>query len=751
MGRWLRTLSTKAKTAVLAITLVTAQVLGAAAPFMPAKVFADPANNGTLKVHEIGTPSGTESNDPKVCAFNFEGFGFDAGQDGQLQIDVQGNDAPHGTNAGPFTFGPTDANGYAISQDFNTPNGTPIVNGHYKVTLYGKDTKTGLYDVDLKAKSKVFKVDCGVTDVAPVLNTQVSSGALTLGQSVTDTATFTPTQANGDVTGTVDFFVCGPAQANPNCTAGGTQVGGDIIVTNNQAVSAAFTPTQDGHYCFRANYTPDGLASYLAATHTNQTTECFTVTHTPKGTITVIKNVDTDGDGVVDQTDVTNWNWNINGQGNFATGSTNTQTVNTGTYTVAEVQKPNFHVTASSCTNENIPRTPTTSLRASVSDTENVVCTFTNTRDTGRVVVNKQIVPAFDNGRFNLAIDGTNKATNVGDNGTTGNVTVLTGAHSASEAAFSANTDMTDYDSSYVCRDGIFVVALGTGTSTPNFNVATNHTIVCTFTNVRHAHVTVIKDANPDGSQAFNFNLTPLFSPTSQSFSLFDDGSGNGNSHTSSVSTGIYTVSEDALAGWDLNSISCNAIVVKNLQTRTVSFLVLPGQNLTCTFKNVHQTGTITVNKQLFPVSDNGKFNLVVDNTVGATAIGNGGTTGAVKVLTGLHSVSETAAPGTNLSDYDSSYVCNDGNVVVATGNGTTTTAFVVANGDAVVCTFTNQRHVLPQVLGDSTSISTTGSPAVLGAALTNTGLPVLFYTLAATSLLGAAIFVITRRNPNLG
>jgi hypothetical protein len=308
------------------------------------------------------------------------------------------------------------------------------------------------------------------------------------------------------------------------------------------------------------------------------------------------------------------------------------------------------------------------------------------------------------------------------------------------ELAANGSTDLTDYDSSYICFDGFNVVAVGTGTVSGNFNVAANHTVNCVFTNVRHAHVTIVKDANPDGSQPFDFNLTPLFSNTSQSFSLFDDGTGTGNSHLSSVSGGIYTVSEDALNGWDLTNISCNAIVIKNLQTRTVTFLVLPGQNLTCTFTNTHQTGTITVNKQLFPISDSGKFNLAVDNTVSATAVGNGGTTGAVKVLTGLHTVSETAAPGTNLSDYDSSYSCvNARLVVVVSGTGTTTSAFAIAKGDNVVCTFTNQHKVVPQVLGDSTT----------GPTLTNTGLPIIAFTLAAMTLLGTALFVGTTRRQN--
>lgn len=118
-----------------------------------------PGNNGTLKVHEIGTPSGTESNDPKVCSFNFEGFGFDNGQTGFIIIDKQQSSSAYG----PYNVGPASSNGYFISQDFNTQSGVTIPNGSYKATMYGKDTPYG--QPTEKAKSKVFKVECAPQEV----------------------------------------------------------------------------------------------------------------------------------------------------------------------------------------------------------------------------------------------------------------------------------------------------------------------------------------------------------------------------------------------------------------------------------------------------------------------------------------------------------------------------------------------------------------------------------------------------------
>jgi uncharacterized repeat protein (TIGR01451 family) len=129
-------------------------------------------------------------------------------------------------------------------------------------------------------------VDAVLKDVAvgdfntcepPAISTTVSDQTVDLGDSVTDTADFT--NNSPAVTGSVKFFVCGPDGSNPDCSTGGTQVGGSVTITSGHATSAAFSPTAAGKYCFRAEYTPDanGSLHYVAGSHTNQTTECFTV------------------------------------------------------------------------------------------------------------------------------------------------------------------------------------------------------------------------------------------------------------------------------------------------------------------------------------------------------------------------------------------------------------------------------------------------------------------------------------------
>lgn len=144
----------------LAATVGLGACLALSVAAAPASFATPPGNNGTLKIHELGTPSGTENNDPKVCKFNLEAFGLDAGQGGTIEILPQGQDSDT-TDELTVEFPTADDEGYGdtvyINDDSNgEDDGLELANGHYKATLYGK-----FGDLDSeKAKSKVFKVEC---------------------------------------------------------------------------------------------------------------------------------------------------------------------------------------------------------------------------------------------------------------------------------------------------------------------------------------------------------------------------------------------------------------------------------------------------------------------------------------------------------------------------------------------------------------------------------------------------------------
>ena len=162
--------------------------------------------------------------------------------------------------------------GHIASQiDWGAGNSASAISGspYHMRLLMLDDTQLGNQDRSLKAS--------GILPIPAVFTTQASAGQITFGQgTVTDTATLSG--SNGAVTGTVKFFVCGPAASNPDCTSGGTQVGGAVTIVGGQATSGPFTPPATGHYCFRGEYTPGAFAPYSPSNHTDTTLECFTVT-----------------------------------------------------------------------------------------------------------------------------------------------------------------------------------------------------------------------------------------------------------------------------------------------------------------------------------------------------------------------------------------------------------------------------------------------------------------------------------------
>lgn len=310
------------------------------------------------------------------------------------------------------------------------------------------------------------------------------------------------------------------------------------------------------------------------------------------GTIQVIKNVDNNGDGVIDQTGATDWSWNINGAGNYVTGST--QSANVGSHTVSEVQKTGYHVTSSSCTGETAPTTATTSLSVTVSNNENVVCTFTNTRDTGYITVNKVVAPSNDTGLFNLQVDGATAGTgaNVGNGGTTGQVRVVTGTHSVAETA-GTGTSLANYSTTYVCMDGQTQVASGTGTNVAGLNVAKDKNIICTFTNTKYGKLTIVKDAIPNDPQDFLFNASGLGTP---SFSLDDDSDAtlSNTKIFTNLLPNTYTVNEDLsnLPNWSNTGLVCTGSGVSYTKDGSLAAVNLSaGQDITCTYTNTKKAG----------------------------------------------------------------------------------------------------------------------------------------------------------------
>jgi len=105
-------------------------------------------------------------------------------------------------------------------------------------------------------------------------------GTLAPGASVHDTITLANDSAAFKPGGTVTFFLCQPAQVTSTGCPTGTQVGAVKTLANGVATSDSTTATTTtGKYCWRTVYAPDNasLGIYTPGSHTNATTECFTV------------------------------------------------------------------------------------------------------------------------------------------------------------------------------------------------------------------------------------------------------------------------------------------------------------------------------------------------------------------------------------------------------------------------------------------------------------------------------------------
>jgi uncharacterized protein DUF11/prealbumin domain-containing protein len=119
----------------------------------------------------------------------------------------------------------------------------------------------------------------------------------------------------------------------------------------------------------------------------------------------------------------------------------------------------------------------------------------------------------------------------------------------------------------------------------------------------------------------------------------------------------------------------------------------LTGTKATASHDSTSCQASITVVKKLNPSNDSGRFNLEIDRKTAGTGagVGDGGTTGTVAVDTGQRTVGESAASGTDLANYDSQIVCDNG----AQGTGTTLTV-TVKKGQSITCTITNTRKAGP-------------------------------------------------------
>ncbi|MEU1000991.1 LPXTG cell wall anchor domain-containing protein [Streptomyces tibetensis] len=113
----------------------------------PAAHATPPGDNGTVKIHDASTGEELPRNEPHVCAFYLDAFGFDGGQKVDWHIDAIPPSENRGetVESGVLTL---DAEGGGRTEDLS------LADGHYKLFWKFEGEKGS-------AKHKVFWSDCG--------------------------------------------------------------------------------------------------------------------------------------------------------------------------------------------------------------------------------------------------------------------------------------------------------------------------------------------------------------------------------------------------------------------------------------------------------------------------------------------------------------------------------------------------------------------------------------------------------------
>ncbi len=244
--------------------------------------------------------------------------------------------------------------------------------------------------------------------------------------------------------------------------------------------------------------------------------------------------------------------------------------------------------------------------------------------------------------------------------------------------------------------DGVATANVAAGTTAAD--------AICTFNNgVSPGSISITKDAVSNNLTDFDFTAT---GDGVDAFTLDDDygvtGSDNiyDNEKTfPGLSAGTYTFTEADVAGWDLTDIYCedednNELSGDyfDLTTATATVDLAPGQNVTCTFKNVERA-QVMLEKITDPDGDITAFGLTskVDSE-GSEIFTSDDTFSTEKdaeftMRPGTYSFTEVENDDWRLTNI----VC-DGTEQSANNIANRTAEITVAAGDDITCTFTNTK-----------------------------------------------------------
>jgi hypothetical protein len=250
-------------------------------------------------------------------------------------------------------------------------------------------------------------------------------------------------------------------------------------------------------------------------------------------------------------------------------------------YVAAENTPSGWDLTNTTCNDSN-----STVGNIDVAPGETVTCTFTNTQQRGKILVDKVTKPGNDPQKFSFNLSGgpsnLDQSFQLADQDPKHDSgAVLSGSGYNVAETVPDGWDLT----SATCDDGSPIT---------NINVGVSETVTCTFENTKRGHILIDKVTDPPGDEtSFPFTLKGGPSALDQSFQLADQ---TAKHDSGAIKPGNgYSAAETTQPGWDLTSATCsNDSPVDNID-------VAPGETVTCTFTNTKKTTTITTSQRFFP------------------------------------------------------------------------------------------------------------------------------------------------------
>lgn len=259
-------------------------------------------------------------------------------------------------------------------------------------------------------------------------------------------------------------------------------------------------------------------------------------------------------------------------------------------------------------------------------------CTITNTKK-GHIIIDKVTSPSADAQSFSFTAGGSGYSSfSLTDAATPNDQALVPGTYSIAETIPTGW-----YQTSATCSDGSLISAI---------DLSAGETVTCTFTNVKYASITVIKDVvDPDGGAVSD----------SHSFTIHRDSEeGDSISEGSSVVysnlvPGTYTISEDSDSNYDFVSFSQDG----DTEVAGAQITVAAGESASLTITNKQRKATLTVVKNVtnhdIGTSDANDFTFSLN---GAEAVSfdaeNGSMTGQNVLLVnpGAYTVTEPVVSG---------------------------------------------------------------------------------------------------------